>query len=329
MLGCVGGCWGGRGCCVVGGGLVCGASGCCVVWAGAVWGGGWCWGCALGGGVGARCGVLEVVLGRRGAAAVLSGGVCSGPRVSLLASRGRAAVWWRGHRFVGCGVRASSGRVPGRGPRPGGRESRPTQLARAAGDVGASARPARAAPDPTGPPSILTDQTGPIADSSATTAAALASSTTSQRQRHRPAQPPVPRLRTQPSVAPDRAPRPRPDRLDPTAALDRRADALRTKAPALPPIARRGPSRVPRPHSDTAPAGLVALGANLPPHSHSSRRYPHPPDTGRSDTRENIPTPRRTRPAKPAPDHPSQPRQHPQHPRATTRQEGLAAAAEP
>ena len=51
-----------------------------------------------------------------------------------------------------------------------------------------------------------------------------------------------------------------------------------------------------------------------PPHSHASRRYPHQPDTGRSDTRENIPTPRRTRPAKPAPTTQHNHRQHPQHP---------------
>ena len=77
-----------------------------------------------------------------------------------------------------------------------------------------------------------------------------------------------------------------------------------------PPVSRSTPA--PR-HCACRPRGPGRKTS--PPRSHSSRRFPHPPDTARSDTRENIPTPRRTRPAKPAPDHPSQPPPTPTTPR--------------
>ena len=50
------------------------------------------------------------------------------------------------------------------------------------------------------------------------------------------------------------AARARPDRLDPTTALDRRARQRRTQTPALPAAAHRRPPRLPRPHRDAAPA---------------------------------------------------------------------------
>ena len=54
--------------------------------------------------------------------------------------------------------------------------------------------------------------------------------------------------------------RPRPDRLDPAAALRRRARRLRTQAAALPAAARRRPPHPPRPPAHAAPARRLALG---------------------------------------------------------------------
>ena len=113
-----------------------------------------------------------------------------------------------------------------------------------------------------------------------------------QRQRHRPAQPALPRLRTQPRLAATRPARPRPDRLDPTAAADRRTRALRTQTAALPAAAHRRAARVPRPHRDAAPPSLLALGRR------TGRRIRPPQSTARTG---------RLTPGRPAPRRPAAP----------------------
>ena len=124
-----------------------------------------------------------------------------------------------------------------------------------------------------------------------------------QRQGHRPAQTPVPRLRAQPGVAGDRAARARPDRLDPGAAA-RPANSPRpspsgcaTGCCTSPPGSRSTPAR--------AKLRLQAPGpgpANSPPPSPASKRCPPPPaDPARQTTATDHRTARRPRHAIPLP----------------------------
>jgi len=68
-----------------------------------------------------------------------------------------------------------------------------------------------------------------------------------RRPEHRPSEVPVQAVRAQRGMAGDRAPRTRPDRLDPSTRNRRRARQSRTETAALPTAARRRPTRVPRP----------------------------------------------------------------------------------
>ena len=96
---------------------------------------------------------------------------------------------------------------------------------------------------------------------SVVTVLARVSRITPQRQADGPCEPSVSRLRTQQGVAGAGDARPRPHRVDANAAAARRARALRTQAPALPPAAHRRAPGDQRPPSTPATRGDVALGA--------------------------------------------------------------------
>src|SRR4051812_49336853 len=79
-------------------------------------------------------------------------------------------------------------------------------------------------------------------------------------------------FKPQPGVAASRTGRPRFDRLDPTAALRRRARRLRAQATALPAAARRRAPDPPRPPAHAAPARRLALGRRHRERVQASRR---------------------------------------------------------
>src|SRR3954469_19875067 len=91
-------------------------------------------------------------------------------------------------------------------------------------------------------------------------------------QEHRPVQPALLGVQAQPGVAGSRTGRPRFDRLDPTAALRRRARRLRAQATALPAAARRRAPDPPRPPAHAAPARRLALGRRHRERVQASRR---------------------------------------------------------
>ena len=125
-----------------------------------------------------------------------------------------------------------------------------------------------------------------------------------RRQRLRPDQPPVPRLRRQRRLARTRPHRPRPALHDPDDRVDRRTRPLRAQTTALPATAHRRTTRLPRPQGRPAPPSHLALGRRTRRRVRPPRRAAHPLTAAgiprRRSRRTDHRQPARNRPPPPA-----------------------------